>query len=256
VKEDVIHRFQCGFTSTRSHTHSGQEAKPYSFRRVGVFPSFDFKKMAWSLCFPFFSPVEKDKDFSHQRRHYKEFRFDLTQIPDGEAVTASEFRIYKDRGYARYDNITLKVTIYQVIKEYPNKWVPASNCRLSCRLWYRWLGHTVSVFTKISLYWWCDMMHNVAVLVQMIICFVSMRSKCVVYVHSSVVWKSQNPYTLLKPKRSTKTCLTLHFLSHSQFQCDRCSPGFMLTWLVHFSNISPVNSKHAVTDIRCLNKSI
>ncbi|KAG7276978.1 hypothetical protein CRUP_016468, partial [Coryphaenoides rupestris] len=65
--------------------------------------------------------VEKDKDFSHQRRHYKEFRFDLTQIPDGEAVTASEFRIYKDRGYARYDNITLKVTIYQVIKEYPNK---------------------------------------------------------------------------------------------------------------------------------------
>lgn len=69
-------------------------------------------------------PVEKDKDFSHQRRHYKEFRFDLTQIPDGEAVTAAEFRIYKDGSHARYDNITLKVTIYQVIKEYQNKWVP------------------------------------------------------------------------------------------------------------------------------------
>lgn len=66
-------------------------------------------------------PVEKDKDFSHQRRHFKEFRFDLTQIPDGEAVTAAEFRIYKDRSHARYDNITLKVTIYQVIKEYQNK---------------------------------------------------------------------------------------------------------------------------------------
>lgn len=65
--------------------------------------------------------VEKDKDFSHQRRHYKEFRFDLTQIPEGEAVTAAEFRIYKDGSHARYENITLKVTIYQVIKEYQNK---------------------------------------------------------------------------------------------------------------------------------------
>lgn len=67
------------------------------------------------------STVEKDKDFSHQRRHYKEFRFDLTQIPDGEAVTAAEFRIYKDRSPPRFDNITLKVSIYQVIKEYQNK---------------------------------------------------------------------------------------------------------------------------------------
>lgn len=66
-------------------------------------------------------PVEKDKDFSHQRRHYKEFRFDLTQIPEGEAVTAAEFRIYKDRSHARYDNVSLKVTIYQVLKEYQNK---------------------------------------------------------------------------------------------------------------------------------------
>ncbi|KAL0964653.1 hypothetical protein UPYG_G00327090 [Umbra pygmaea] len=65
--------------------------------------------------------VEKDKDFSHQRRHHKEFRFDLTQIPEGEAVTAAEFRIYKDRSHARYENITLKVTIHQVIKEYHNK---------------------------------------------------------------------------------------------------------------------------------------
>uniref|UniRef100_A0A3P8TJV9 Bone morphogenetic protein 5 n=1 Tax=Amphiprion percula TaxID=161767 RepID=A0A3P8TJV9_AMPPE len=73
------------------------------------------------MVMSFVNLVEKDKDFSHQRRHYKEFRFDLTQIPDGEAVTAAEFRIYKDRSHARYDNITLKVTIYQVIKEYQNK---------------------------------------------------------------------------------------------------------------------------------------
>ena len=62
--------------------------------------------------------MEKDKDFSHQRRHHKEFRFDLTQIPEGEAVTAAEFRIYKDRSHVRYENITLKVTVYQVVKEY------------------------------------------------------------------------------------------------------------------------------------------
>uniref|UniRef100_A0A3B4VPU1 Bone morphogenetic protein 5 n=1 Tax=Seriola dumerili TaxID=41447 RepID=A0A3B4VPU1_SERDU len=62
------------------------------------------------MVMSFVNLVEKDKDFSHQRRHYKEFRFDLTQIPDGEAVTAAEFRIYKDRSHARYDNITLKQT--------------------------------------------------------------------------------------------------------------------------------------------------
>uniref|UniRef100_A0A3Q2R301 Bone morphogenetic protein 5 n=1 Tax=Fundulus heteroclitus TaxID=8078 RepID=A0A3Q2R301_FUNHE len=49
------------------------------------------------MVMSFVNLVEKDKEFSHQRRHYKEFRFDLTQIPDGEAVTAAEFRIYKDR---------------------------------------------------------------------------------------------------------------------------------------------------------------
>uniref|UniRef100_A0A3P8TKJ8 Bone morphogenetic protein 5 n=1 Tax=Amphiprion percula TaxID=161767 RepID=A0A3P8TKJ8_AMPPE len=52
------------------------------------------------MVMSFVNLVEKDKDFSHQRRHYKEFRFDLTQIPDGEAVTAAEFRIYKDRSHA------------------------------------------------------------------------------------------------------------------------------------------------------------
>ncbi|XP_064806230.1 bone morphogenetic protein 5 [Oncorhynchus masou masou] len=73
------------------------------------------------MVMSFVNLVEKDKDFSHQRRHFKEFRFDLTQIPEGEAVTAAEFRIYKDGSPPRYENITLKVTIHQVIKEYQNK---------------------------------------------------------------------------------------------------------------------------------------
>lgn len=73
------------------------------------------------MVMSFVNLVEKDKDFSHQRRHHKEFRFDLTQIPEGEAVTAAEFRIYKDRSHVRYENITLKVTVYQVVKEYLHK---------------------------------------------------------------------------------------------------------------------------------------
>ncbi|XP_077585912.1 bone morphogenetic protein 5 [Stigmatopora nigra] len=73
------------------------------------------------MVMSFVNIVEKDKDFSHQRRHYKEFRFDLTEIPDGEAVTAAEFRIYKDHSHGRFDNFTLRVSIHQVTKEFPNR---------------------------------------------------------------------------------------------------------------------------------------
>ncbi|XP_019487325.1 PREDICTED: bone morphogenetic protein 5 [Hipposideros armiger] len=73
------------------------------------------------MVMSFVNLVERDKDFSHQRRHYKEFRFDLTQIPHGEAVTAAEFRIYKDRSSNRFENETIKISIYQIIKEYTNR---------------------------------------------------------------------------------------------------------------------------------------
>ncbi|XP_016053523.1 PREDICTED: bone morphogenetic protein 5 isoform X2 [Miniopterus natalensis] len=73
------------------------------------------------MVMSFVNLVERDKDFSHQRRHYKEFRFDLTQIPHGEAVTAAEFRIYKDRSNNRFENETIKISIYQIIKEYANR---------------------------------------------------------------------------------------------------------------------------------------
>ncbi|XP_051053924.1 bone morphogenetic protein 5 [Phodopus roborovskii] len=73
------------------------------------------------MVMSFVNLVERDKDFSHQRRHYKEFRFDLTQIPHGEAVTAAEFRIYKDKSHHRFENETIKISIYQIIKEYTNR---------------------------------------------------------------------------------------------------------------------------------------
>ena len=67
------------------------------------------------LCFP--SPVEKDKDFSHQRRHYKEFRFDLTPLPQGETVTAAEFRIYKTLTMGQRANRTLHISVYEIQRD-------------------------------------------------------------------------------------------------------------------------------------------
>uniref|UniRef100_A0A9L0K417 Bone morphotic protein 5 n=1 Tax=Equus asinus TaxID=9793 RepID=A0A9L0K417_EQUAS len=92
------------------------------------------------MVMSFVNLVERDKDFSHQRRHYKEFRFDLTQIPHGEAVTAAEFRIYKDRSNSRFENETIKISIYQIIKEYTNS-PPVHSCIFfvvdssSCGMW-------------------------------------------------------------------------------------------------------------------------
>lgn len=128
MKEDVINytfflRIDAGIFSPLNSLRSSSGGELiHLYIYIYIFFSSTFLPGRNQLCHKVFSfPVEKDKDFSHQRRHYKEFRFDLTQIPDGEAVTAAEFRIYKDRSHARYDNITLKVTIYQVIKEYQNK---------------------------------------------------------------------------------------------------------------------------------------
>ncbi|KAI3363134.1 hypothetical protein L3Q82_011782, partial [Scortum barcoo] len=116
-----------GYYSSPQHAGYSRGAQPYrAAPLLGHSPALtsahdtNFLNDA-DMVMSFVNLVEKDKDFSHQRRHYKEFRFDLTQIPDGEAVTAAEFRIYKDRSHSRYDNITLKVSIYQVIKEYQNK---------------------------------------------------------------------------------------------------------------------------------------
>ncbi|KAJ7999010.1 hypothetical protein DPEC_G00210950 [Dallia pectoralis] len=48
---------------------------------------------------------------------HREFRFDLSRIPEGEAVTATEFRIYKDYARERDENETLRVSLYQVLQE-------------------------------------------------------------------------------------------------------------------------------------------
>lgn len=75
-------------------------------------------------CFffhPFLFVVEHDKEFLPVRRHHREFRFDLSRIPEGEAVTAAEFRIYKDFIHERYDNETFRISVYQVLEEHTDR---------------------------------------------------------------------------------------------------------------------------------------
>ena len=66
--------------------------------------------------------MEHDKEFLPVRRHHREFRFDLSRIPEGEAVTAAEFRIYKDFIHERYDNETFRISVYQVLEEHSDRW--------------------------------------------------------------------------------------------------------------------------------------
>lgn len=85
---------------------------------------------SWCRCvfFPFL--VEHDKEFFYPRYHHREFRFDLSKIPEGEAVTAAEFRIYKDYIRERFDNETFRISVYQVLQEHLGRWVP---CRVPGR---------------------------------------------------------------------------------------------------------------------------
>lgn len=67
--------------------------------------------------------MELDRALGHQEPHWKEFRFDLTQIPAGEAVTAAEFRIYKLPS-THLPNRTLHVSMSEVVRERANRCLP------------------------------------------------------------------------------------------------------------------------------------
>lgn len=69
----------------------------------------------------FHPTVEYDRELSPQRRHHKEFKFNLSQIPEGEAVTAAEFRLYKECVSRAFRNDTFLLKVYQVVKEHPNR---------------------------------------------------------------------------------------------------------------------------------------
>ncbi|XP_075395417.1 bone morphogenetic protein 8B [Tenrec ecaudatus] len=72
------------------------------------------------LVMSFVNMVERDHALGHHEPHWKEFRFDLTPIPAGEAVTAAEFRIYKLPS-PDHANQTLHVSMFEVVPEQSNR---------------------------------------------------------------------------------------------------------------------------------------
>ncbi|XP_054841474.1 bone morphogenetic protein 6 [Eublepharis macularius] len=73
------------------------------------------------MVMSFVNLVEYDKEFTPYQQHHKEFKFNLSQIPEGETVTAAEFRIYKDCVFGGFKNQTFLITIYQVLQEHQNR---------------------------------------------------------------------------------------------------------------------------------------
>lgn len=67
--------------------------------------------------------MERDPALGHQEPHWKEFHFDLTQIPAREAVTAAEFRIYKLPSTHPL-NQTLHISMFEVVLEQSNRCLP------------------------------------------------------------------------------------------------------------------------------------
>ncbi|KAK2493523.1 hypothetical protein MC885_011045 [Smutsia gigantea] len=72
------------------------------------------------LVMSFVNMVEHNRALGHQELHWKEFRFDLTQIPAGEEVTAAEFRIYKLPS-THLLNRTLHISMFEVVREQSNR---------------------------------------------------------------------------------------------------------------------------------------
>ncbi|XP_073089785.1 bone morphogenetic protein 8B isoform X1 [Manis javanica] len=72
------------------------------------------------LVMSFVNMVEHNRALGHQELHWKEFRFDLTQIPVGEEVTAAEFRIYKLPSTHPL-NRTLHISMFEVVREQSNR---------------------------------------------------------------------------------------------------------------------------------------
>ncbi|MEQ2160825.1 hypothetical protein GOODEAATRI_003353 [Goodea atripinnis] len=59
------------------------------------------------------------------------FRFDISRVPEGEAITAAEFRIYKDFIPERTGNETFRVSVYQVLQGPPDSTLAHTTFRLA-----------------------------------------------------------------------------------------------------------------------------
>ncbi|XP_055964477.1 bone morphogenetic protein 6 isoform X3 [Sorex fumeus] len=73
------------------------------------------------MVMSFVNLVEHDEDLSPRPRHHRAFKFNLSQIPEGEAVTAAGFRIYKDCVAGGFKNQSFVVSVYQVLQPQPHR---------------------------------------------------------------------------------------------------------------------------------------
>ncbi|XP_053560814.1 bone morphogenetic protein 8A-like [Bombina bombina] len=69
----------------------------------------------------FVNMVENDRDIFQQKPYWKEFKFDMTQIPTGESVTAAELRLFKTRSFSRHYNRTLHISVYEIHRQHGNR---------------------------------------------------------------------------------------------------------------------------------------
>uniref|UniRef100_A0A8D1DBE0 Bone morphotic protein 7 n=1 Tax=Sus scrofa TaxID=9823 RepID=A0A8D1DBE0_PIG len=111
------------------------------------------------MVMSFVNLVEHDKEFFHPRYHHREFRFDLSKIPEGEAVTAAEFRIYKDYIREHFNNETFRISVYQVLQEHLGR--DSDLFLLDSRtLWASEEGWLVFDITATSNHWVVNPRHN------------------------------------------------------------------------------------------------
>ncbi|KAM8823028.1 bone morphogenetic protein 6 [Spinachia spinachia] len=111
------------------------------------------------MVMSFVNLVEYDRELSPQRRHHKEFKFNLSQIPEGEAITAAEFRLYKECVSRAFRNDTFLVKVYQVVKEHPHR-EPDLFLLESRRLWASEEGWLEFDITATSNLWVMSPAHN------------------------------------------------------------------------------------------------
>ncbi|XP_061877219.1 bone morphogenetic protein 6 [Entelurus aequoreus] len=111
------------------------------------------------MVMSFVNSVEHDRQLSAQRRHHKEFKFNLSQIPEGEAVTAAEFRLYKECVSRAFRNDTFLLRVYQVVKQHSDR--EADLFLLESRwLWAQEEGWLEFDITATSNLWVMSPLHN------------------------------------------------------------------------------------------------
>ncbi|XP_004695638.1 PREDICTED: bone morphogenetic protein 6 [Condylura cristata] len=73
------------------------------------------------MVMSFVNLVESDDARPPRQRHHRQFKFNLSHTPAGEAVTAAELRIYKDCVVGGFRNQTFVISVYQVLQERPHR---------------------------------------------------------------------------------------------------------------------------------------